>query len=223
MSSQMLLHDDHDSLKYKYLLRIILICPRHMHINIEDIHSSGKEMSGKFCCLLAAVRCVKFTKLIKTKIGKKAFLKEIIVMDKTYPTLVVRIWDKELSERAAQWLPKKTILSFSNLFLKWNVFKRSMTAVVSNKTIITEDSITNEANDLKNYANTHLTGLSTKLNINIPDLSTITDIMTCKRVLVKSNEIRRQLTAILYAIVSKFNIDGLSPLVLTKWQVILLF
>jgi len=44
-----------------------------------------------------------------------------------------------------------------------------MTAVVSNKTIITEDPITNEANDLKNYANTHLTGLSTKLNINIPN------------------------------------------------------
>jgi len=54
-------------------------------------------------------------------------------------------------------------------------------------------------------------------------VSTITDIMTCKRVLVKSNETSRQFTAILYAIVSKFNIDGLSPLVLTKWQVILLF
>jgi len=46
--------------------------------------------------------------LIKTKIGKKAFLKEIIVMDKTCPTLLVRIWDRELSERAAQWKPKKT-------------------------------------------------------------------------------------------------------------------
>jgi len=44
-----------------------------------------------------------------------------------------------------------------------------MTAVVSNKTIITEDPITNESNDLKIYANTHLTGLSTKLNINIPN------------------------------------------------------
>jgi len=44
-----------------------------------------------------------------------------------------------------------------------------MAAVVSSKTIITEDPITNEANDLKKYANTHLTGLSTKLNINIPN------------------------------------------------------
>jgi len=44
-----------------------------------------------------------------------------------------------------------------------------MTAVVSNKTIVTEDPFTNEANDLKNYASTHLTGLSTKLNINIPN------------------------------------------------------
>jgi hypothetical protein len=46
--------------------------------------------------------------LIKTKIGREVFLKEIIVMDKTYPTLDVRIWDRELSERAAQWIPKKT-------------------------------------------------------------------------------------------------------------------
>jgi len=62
MSSQMLLHDVHDSLKYKYLLRIPT-CPRHMFINIEDIHSSGKEMSGKLCCLLAAVRCVSYNQL----------------------------------------------------------------------------------------------------------------------------------------------------------------
>lgn len=47
--------------------------------------------------------------------------------------------------------------------------------------------------------------------------------MTCKRILVKSNEINSQFTAILYGIVSKFNIDGLSPLVLTKWQVIILY
>lgn len=44
-----------------------------------------------------------------------------------------------------------------------------MTAVVSNRTIITENPITKEANDLKVYANSHLTGLSTKININIPN------------------------------------------------------
>lgn len=44
-----------------------------------------------------------------------------------------------------------------------------MTAVVSNRTIITENPITKEANDLKVYANLHLTGLSTKININIPN------------------------------------------------------
>lgn len=47
--------------------------------------------------------------------------------------------------------------------------------------------------------------------------------MTCKRILMKSNEkIEQQFTAVLYAIVSKFNIDGLFPMVFTKWQVILI-
>lgn len=41
--------------------------------------------------------------------------------------------------------------------------------------------------------------------------------MTCKRILIKSNEECEQFTAVLYAIVSKFNIDGLFPLVFTKW------
>jgi len=44
-----------------------------------------------------------------------------------------------------------------------------MTAVVSNKTIITEDPITEEANDLKIYTNSHSIGLFTKININIPN------------------------------------------------------
>lgn len=45
--------------------------------------------------------------------------------------------------------------------------------------------------------------------------------MTCKRILVKSHEITSpQFTAVLYAIVSKFNIDGLTPLIFNKWLVI---
>lgn len=60
----MLLHDVKDSMKYKYLLRIPT-CPRHMYINIEDIHFSGKNMCGKFCSLLVAVRCVSDYELIK--------------------------------------------------------------------------------------------------------------------------------------------------------------
>lgn len=48
------------------------------------------------------------TKFIKTKIGKESSLKEIIVMDKTHPTLNVKIWNTELIEKSAQWIPKKT-------------------------------------------------------------------------------------------------------------------
>jgi len=41
--------------------------------------------------------------------------------------------------------------------------------------------------------------------------------MTCKRVLINSNESEQTFTAVIYAIVSKFNIDGLYPLIFTKW------
>jgi len=42
--------------------------------------------------------------------------------------------------------------------------------------------------------------------------------MTCKRILIKFNERSgQQFTAVIYAIISKFNIDGLFPLVLIKW------
>jgi len=60
------------------------------------------------------------------------------------------------------------VLAFSDLCLEWNTYKRNMTAVVCSKTIITEDPISNESENLKDYANSYLTGLSNKLNINIP-------------------------------------------------------
>lgn len=53
----MLLHDVNDSMSFKYLLKIPT-CLYNMYLKIEDIHSSGKEMCGKFCSLLVAVRCV---------------------------------------------------------------------------------------------------------------------------------------------------------------------
>lgn len=53
----MTFHDAYDSTNYKYLLRIPT-SPQNMYITIEDIHSSGKEMCGKSCSLLVAVKCV---------------------------------------------------------------------------------------------------------------------------------------------------------------------
>ncbi|XP_025425165.1 protein hold'em-like isoform X1 [Sipha flava] len=48
-------------------------------------------------------------------------------------------------------------------------------------------------------------------------MSAITDIMTCKRILVQSHErTSPQFTAVLYAVVSKFNVDGLIPLIFNK-------
>lgn len=41
--------------------------------------------------------------------------------------------------------------------------------------------------------------------------------MTCKRILLNTKERNLQFSAVLYAIVSKFNIDGSSPLFLNKW------
>lgn len=61
------------------------------------------------------------------------------------------------------------VLALEDLYLEWNIFKNSMSALISNKTIITEDPITNEAIDLKNYAITYIIGLTNKFNINIPN------------------------------------------------------
>lgn len=48
--------------------------------------------------------------------------------------------------------------------------------------------------------------------------------MTCKSVLKKCSQKNiQQFTTVLFAIVSKLNIDGLFPLVFNKWQVNLYF
>lgn len=56
-SSQISFHDVSDPMNYKHLLRIPT-CPHNLYLKIKDIYFSGKEMSGKWCSLLVAVRCV---------------------------------------------------------------------------------------------------------------------------------------------------------------------
>lgn len=61
-------------------------------------------------------------------------------------------------------------MALADVCLEWNIYRKSVTAVVSNKTIITEDPDTNEANDLKNVEYTHSTEQINTINtIDLPN------------------------------------------------------
>ncbi|XP_050438704.1 meiosis-specific with OB domain-containing protein [Adelges cooleyi] len=216
--SQISKHDQNDCKLYQYLLRLPTRSPNSCLV-IADIHSHGKILCGKYCCLMVAVRQVNNAKCIKSKTGVECNLREITVMDKTHSSLILLIWNDELVKSASQWIPRETILFLADVRLDWSEFKENMIAIVTGKTIITENPCTKEAEALRNFSELCSIGPITTINTTfvVPDVETIVNIMSCKNIKKTCNiQGMQEFTALVYAVISKFDIDGLTSFVYTK-------
>lgn len=56
--------------------------------------------------------------------------------------------------RAESWKPRETILFLTDVKVEWSSFHHSAVAVLTNRTVITENPVGIEADQLRNYAQT---------------------------------------------------------------------
>ncbi|XP_050530368.1 meiosis-specific with OB domain-containing protein isoform X2 [Daktulosphaira vitifoliae] len=216
--SQIIAHDKNDSIQYHYLMKLPTQSLSN-YLVIADIHSNGKTFCGKYCSLMVAVRHVHSTKHIKTKTSVDCILREITVMDKTHSSLILLIWNKEVVYKSYSWIPRQTILLLENVRFDWSEFKKNMIAIVTSKTVITENPSIKEAESLRNFSISCSIGSSVRINISsiIPDVTTIVNVMSCKNIKLKMDmEGMQEFTAIVYAVITKFNIDELKNSVKKK-------
>lgn len=129
---------------------------------------------------------------------------------------------------------------------EWSDFVRSVTATVTSSTVITEDPITIETENLRKYIQENpirLRAILDQAAQSIPNcklknqemqqmsilfilVSAIQNVMNVQQVLDKIENIVKspntnledqQFTALLYAVVTQLDLDGLSRLVSTRW------
>ncbi|PNF30116.1 hypothetical protein B7P43_G03141 [Cryptotermes secundus] len=119
------------------------------------------------------------------------------------------------------------VLFLADMRLEWNAFRRGMVASDGPRSIVTEDPETPEAAALRMYARSaplRASAILAQLASSIPDPSSITNVMTVQQVLDRasagsadnSGGDDSQFTALLYCLLTKYDLDGCSQLTITK-------
>ncbi|KAK9502767.1 hypothetical protein O3M35_011477 [Rhynocoris fuscipes] len=217
--SQICLHDEDDWDGFTSLLHLPTKPPSN-YLNLSDIKVHGKLLSGQHTNILVAVQRVGEVREI-SKEGKELKVLEVIVMDKTSAGFSVQIWDEDMIQRAIQWKPRYTVLFMSDIRVSWNTFKRCMCGTIGIKSIITENPSTREAKSLANYASSaplQSQDIIDNMAANMPNPETIVNVMSCFSVIKQafSGESSECFTALVYAVVHEFDLDGLQNVVNSK-------
>ncbi|KAF5300331.1 hypothetical protein FQA39_LY11188 [Lamprigera yunnana] len=205
--------------KYRELLNLTTK-PIAGAITIADIHNFKKKLDG--VDIFGVVRLIGKIRTVTTRIGMRQ-VRDVIILDQTNAVLKMNFWNPSIIARASTWKVLQTILFITDVRCEWSEFSSSMEASLTSRSIITQDPVAIESTNLKEYANkinpTSLTSLT------IQDVSSIQNVMNIQQVHEKISNVNssnncsyeeKQFTAVLYAVITQLDLDGLSRITITK-------
>lgn len=192
-------------------LRSETIKPTTNALNLEDICGTP-NISKHLVDLLVMVRLVKPTRNLHTQFGDKV-LREVFVMDESNGGVMLTIWGGDYVHRAQDWKPMETILHLVDVVADYSNFSKCVTLTLAKRSIIIEDPVSSaRSHSLKNYVLNgslpRLLDISGGSDIQV-DLSTITNVMSIHKIrdLCDAVDGEEQFTALVYAVITKFEID----------------
>ncbi|KAL1392806.1 hypothetical protein pipiens_012209 [Culex pipiens pipiens] len=213
----------HEGSGLEQMRRLVTVAPvdATTTYQLADIAAGGHSHNGQSVNILAVVRCVRPKKqIVVAKTGKIKNLREVIVMDATHSGMSMKFWSNEYVERIDKWTPLTTVLLMMDVRIEYNEYFKSICLGMSSKTIITEDPACEQADRLLvsvmrvPLQDSDVAFSATTSAINT---SVITTVMSVQQIWdraegdLKSDE--DQFTALCYAVVTKFDLDGCSRLI----------
>uniref|UniRef100_A0A1B0D4X2 MEIOB-like N-terminal domain-containing protein n=1 Tax=Phlebotomus papatasi TaxID=29031 RepID=A0A1B0D4X2_PHLPP len=192
--------------------------PLGLTLSLTDVNARGELASGDFVDLLVVVRMIRPLREIKTRHGRITHCREIVVMDKSFPGMLLTFWGKTCDDRINSWKPMETCLILYDIKSDYSSFYRAVTLNFTSRTLITENIQVSEAKELIAYAATvpPLEKFSFE-STDLPIPEEIRTVMTVQQILDRaeghliSNE--EQFTALVYAVITKFDLDGFGRIV----------
>ncbi|KAB0797464.1 hypothetical protein PPYR_08457 [Photinus pyralis] len=191
-------------------------------VTIADIHNMKDRIDG--LDIFGIVRLLGKVRNVTTSIGVRQ-VRDIMILDQTSSALKISFWDPELIARAGAWKILHTVLFITDVRCEWSKFMASMTANITSRSVITENPLGVETENLRKYVAKVKPMAFTNETFSVQDISLIRNVMNIQQVLDKGNNIRsannisfeeQQFTALLYAVVTQLDLDGLNRLLVTK-------
>lgn len=122
----------------------------------------------------------------------------------------------------------ETVLQLIDVKTAYSTFTKSFEIHTGSQTLIVDHPNTCETRSLLTYVHRNVASAATEMAEEHIDLASITTVMTCQQIndLCSSEadasatalyERKRQFTAVVYGLVTKFDLDGSAPVVVRRW------
>ncbi|XP_055692984.1 protein hold'em [Lutzomyia longipalpis] len=194
--------------------------PQGLMLSLMDVNSKGELVSAEFVDLMVIVRMIRPLREIKTRMGKITHCREIIVMDRTFPGMLLTFWGKDDNERIDQWKPLETCLHLYDVKSDYSTYYRSVILTYCSRTVILDAVRGPEVDDLREFAANvpPIERFSFECN-DLPCPDEIRNVMTIQQIqdraegYLMGNE--EQFTAVIYATVV-FDLDASNRRIVTE-------
>ncbi|KAK5646523.1 hypothetical protein RI129_004987 [Pyrocoelia pectoralis] len=191
-------------------------------VTIADIHNMKHRIDG--VDIFGIVRSLGKVRIVTTASGFRQ-VRDIMILDQTSSSLKISFWDPELIARAGTWKILHTVLFITDVRCEWSKFMAAMTANITSRSVITENPVGTETENLRKYIAKVKPMALTNDTFSVQDISSIQNVMNIQQVLDKANNIKsannisfeeQQFTGLLYTVVTHLDLDGLNRLLVTK-------
>lgn len=200
--------------------------PIELALTLEDVKINGDKGVGQYVDVCVLIRQMKPSRLINLKNGSTKTIREAIVCDKSNSGMLLTIWSEDLTARSESWQPLNDVLHMIDVKIGYSLYYKAIFLMTSFKTVIMDNPQHKVCQDLQQLGR-HMSPFDSTNSMreyegNLPRPEDINTVMTCQRILDRmENENgagdEDQFTAVVYAILTKFNIDDDRHSIKTKW------
>ncbi|KAL1491662.1 hypothetical protein ABEB36_012224 [Hypothenemus hampei] len=219
--SDLIMHPHNEP--YKYLLHYPTK-PSVRFVPIQNIYTRGESI--EFVDILGAVRGINETRTVSTWRNETLQVREIEIFDHTAPSLKITLWEPDIINRSNFWKPRETLLFFTDLKIDWSNFGHTYIAKTTGRTIVTENPIGKEAQELLEYAQNapvETFQIVEQMITSFSKSNTADEILSIQQVHDRINNClamkrtrNNSFSFILYAFVTEMDLDGLQRTLLVK-------
>lgn len=199
--------------------------PIEVALTLGDIKINGDKGIGQFVDVCVLIRQLKPSRMINLKNGTAKTIRECVLCDKSNAGMLLTLWSDDFVARSENWQPLIQVLHIIDVKIGYSSFYKAIYLMTTPKTVIIDDPQHLATRDLQQLGSVSAFGMTASVaefGGNLPRPEDINTVMTCQRVLDRMETTdgagdEDQFTAVIYAVLTKFNIDEDKQTIKTKW------
>lgn len=199
-------------------------------LTLDDIKVNGEKGIGQNVDVFVLIREVKAIRTIRTtkKDAKEEIknLRELVICDRSNPGMLLTIWSEDIIERSNEWQSLNKVLHIVDVKIGYSSFYKSIFLMTTSKTVVTESPSHERTQDLLEMGlqmdqfDSTFSRFGGNALVARPE--GITEVMTCQRIIDRMTSKggigdEDQFTGVIYAILTKFNLDNERGVIKKKW------